>query len=141
MRFAALFIWLAFPASVYFAYLIYGLPHMIWTYSFHDNGDPHNPLAKREYIDCTFWGPYGLFTVAAEGGRCGWIQFFPPVSDQLIDPRYCALGGWITRSLSPNFMRNSIMAIVFRVPRIGPCCIFPLAISPSQCSRSSTPNR
>ncbi len=76
MRFTALFLWLALPVAAYVAYFIHGLPHMIWSYSFHDNGDPHNLLAKRDYIDCTFLGPYGRFTVPADAGRCGWIKFF-----------------------------------------------------------------
>lgn len=78
MRYTAMFLWLALPAAAYVTYVVLGLPHMIWSYSFHDNGDPYDPLAKRDYIDCTFWGPYGRFTVPADAGRCGWIAFFKP---------------------------------------------------------------
>lgn len=78
MRLIAMFFWLALPLAAYAAYVAYGLPHMIWSYDFHDNGDRYNPLAQRIYIDCTFWGPYGRFTIPADAGRCGWVEFFKP---------------------------------------------------------------
>lgn len=82
MRLIPLFFWLALPIVAYTAYYLYGLPHMIWSYRFFENGDPSNPMVKRHYTDCTFVGPYGVFTVTASGGRCGWVQFFKPRSDQ-----------------------------------------------------------
>lgn len=82
MRIAALFFWLALPIAGWLTYTVFGLPHAIWTYTFYNNGAPHNPLAKREYIDCTFWGPYGRFTVPADAGYCGWVKFFKPSSSQ-----------------------------------------------------------
>lgn len=76
MRLAALFLWVALPVTAYAAYSVYGLPHMIWNYTFRDNGSPYDPFAKRDYVSCTFWGPYGRFTVPAEAGHCGWVKFF-----------------------------------------------------------------
>lgn len=76
MKFAALFLWLIVPGAAYGGYVLYGLPHVIWSYSFEDNGDRYNPLAHRHYIDCTFIGPYGGFTVPAEAGRCAWVKLF-----------------------------------------------------------------
>lgn len=82
MKLAAMFFWIALPVAAYMIYDAYGLPHMIFSYRFHDNGDQYNPLAHREFIDCTFWGPYGRFTVPADAGKCGWIEFFQPASNQ-----------------------------------------------------------
>ena len=39
MRLATLFFWVALPIAAYVAYGLYGLPHVIFSYSFHDNGD------------------------------------------------------------------------------------------------------
>lgn len=82
MRFAAMFFWLIVPAAAFGAYALYGLPHLIFSYRFEDNGDPFNPLADRHYLDCTFVGPYGSFAVPAEAGRCGWVKFFKDSSGQ-----------------------------------------------------------
>ena len=78
MRLAALFLWIALPIAAYAVYGLYGLPHMIFSYRFYDNGDRFNPLAKRHYTQCTFVGPYGTFTVPASAGKCGWVEFFKP---------------------------------------------------------------
>jgi hypothetical protein len=82
MRLFAVFFWIALPIAGYAAYSLYGLPHMIWSYRFHDNGDPNDPLVKRYYTDCTFVGPYGGFTVPASAGKCGWVKFFKQASGQ-----------------------------------------------------------
>jgi hypothetical protein len=82
MRIAALFLWIAVPLAIYAGYSIYGLPHIAWTYTFRDNGRPYDPYAKRDYIDCTFWGPYGRFTVVADNGHCPWFKFFREGSGQ-----------------------------------------------------------
>lgn len=82
MRLATLFFWIALPISAYAAYNIFGLPHMIWSYRFFDNGGPANPAVRRYYTDCSFVGPYGVFTVPATRGRCGWVRFFKPRSGQ-----------------------------------------------------------
>lgn len=82
MRFAAMFVWIVLPVAGYIAYATWGAPHFAWSYRFEDNGDPYNPLAERHYLDCTFIGPYGGFTVPAESGRCSWIKFFKHSSRQ-----------------------------------------------------------
>lgn len=82
MRLATLFFWVALPIAGYVAYGLYGMPHVIFSYNFHDNGDQFNPLAKRTYTQCVFIGPYGGFKVPAENGRCGWVKFFKPDTDQ-----------------------------------------------------------
>lgn len=75
-------VWAVLPIAAYAIYATAGLPHVIWSYSSHDNGDPYNPLAQRTYVDCTFVGSYGRFTVPAQEGHCGWIRFFKPGPDQ-----------------------------------------------------------
>jgi hypothetical protein len=82
MRLFALFFWIALPIGGYAVYSLYGLPHVIFSYSFFDNGDPHNSLAKRFYSECSFVGPYGTFDVPASNGKCAWVRFFKPRSGQ-----------------------------------------------------------
>ena len=59
MRYAAMFLWVVAPIAAYTVFALHGLPHFIWSYSFHDNGDPYNPFATRYYTSCTYIGPYG----------------------------------------------------------------------------------
>ena len=77
MRYAAFFLWLAVPLGIWMAHAAWGTPHAIWEYSFEDNGDPHNPLAKRHYLTCTYLGWTGAVTVRAKDGWCPWVRFFP----------------------------------------------------------------
>ena len=76
IKYASLFLWVIGAAAIYAIYATQGLPHMIWSYQFHDNGDRYNPLADRYYTSCTFIGPYGVFTIPAKGGKCGWVNLF-----------------------------------------------------------------
>lgn len=76
------FIWIIVPFILLDIYHAYGLPHMIWRYSFLDNGDHYNPFADRHYTSCTFIGPYGEFTRNAHQGKCGWFAFFKEGADQ-----------------------------------------------------------
>lgn len=80
MRLVTLFIWIVLPIAAYATYAIHGLPHAIWSYRYQSPGGTRDPLAERYYLDCTFTGPYGAFTVPAENGRCGWFRFFKPAS-------------------------------------------------------------
>jgi hypothetical protein len=41
-----------------------------------DNGNAYDPFRARFYTSCTFWGPYGMHTVPASNGRCGYAAFF-----------------------------------------------------------------
>jgi len=70
------FIWIIIPAGLYLTYLILGLPHVIWSYSWLDQGQGHDPFAYRYYTRCTFVGSYGVFTTHPTNGKCPWFQFF-----------------------------------------------------------------
>lgn len=75
MKVLRYFVWTLFPLSALLIYLIFGLPHVIWSYSWRDDGQGYDPYAARHYYTCTFIGPYGEVTVDARNGRCGWILF------------------------------------------------------------------
>ena len=49
--------WMIIPVGVYFAYLIFGLPHFIWSYSWVDEGQGYDPWAQRYYTRCNFHRP------------------------------------------------------------------------------------
>ena len=70
------FVWIIVPLALYGIYASIGLPHVIWSYRFVDNGSPYDPALARYYTSCTFWGPYGLHNVAASNGHCGYVAFF-----------------------------------------------------------------
>ena len=76
LKYLSLFLWLFGAGALYTVYQTKGLPHFAFSYTFSDNGDQYNPFAERYYITCTFWGPYGMFTVDARNGRCAWVQMF-----------------------------------------------------------------
>lgn len=78
-KYLSLFAWLFGAAALYGIYATKGLPHMIWNYSFLDNGDQFNPFAQRYYTSCSFIGPYGVFNLKAENGKCGWVRMFKEV--------------------------------------------------------------
>ena len=65
---------LAPPGLTWLALSIWGTPHMVWTYRFHDNGAPYDPRVERHYIDCTYIGWDRTVTVPAQGGRCPWFR-------------------------------------------------------------------
>jgi len=70
------FTWIAFPLGLYLAYAQIGLPHLRWSYSWVDGGQGFDPLAARYYTRCTFWGPYGRFTLHhPPRGKCAWVIF------------------------------------------------------------------
>lgn len=76
LKYLSLLLWLVGAGALYGVYVTKGLPHVIWSYTFQDNGDRFNPYAKRHYLSCTFLGPFGAFRVPATNGRCGWVRFF-----------------------------------------------------------------
>lgn len=76
MKYAGLFLWVLVPFGLWLAVSIWGTPHLVTSYRFHDNGARWNPQVHRVYIDCTYWGALGTVTVLAEQGRCPWIRFF-----------------------------------------------------------------
>lgn len=57
-KYGSLFLWIAGAAALYGLYATKGLPHVIFSYTFLDNGDRFNPYAKRHYTSCSFAGPY-----------------------------------------------------------------------------------
>lgn len=73
---ASFFIWIIVPVVLFGAYQAFGLPHMIWSYTYRDDGQGYNPLAFRHYYSCTFIGPFGEFKQPARDGKCGWVRFF-----------------------------------------------------------------
>ena len=70
------FYWILAPMVLYGGFVAVGLPHAIWSYEFVDNGNAYDPFRARFYTSCTFWGPYGMHTVPASNGRCGYVSFF-----------------------------------------------------------------
>lgn len=76
MKYAALFIWVLVPLGLWAVAILFGTPHIVGSYSFYDNGDPHNPRAPRRYIACTYHGMVGKITVPARDERCPWVRFF-----------------------------------------------------------------
>ncbi|CTQ58148.1 hypothetical protein [Roseibium album] len=75
-RLLSLFLWIAVPVAGYGLYAGKGLPHIIFAYTFDDNGARYDLSVERYYRTCTFIGPNGTFTVNANSGKCGWIKFF-----------------------------------------------------------------
>ncbi|OXT01628.1 hypothetical protein B7H23_01260 [Notoacmeibacter marinus] len=71
----AYFIWVLLPIALYGAFLTFGLPHMIWSYSWRDEGQGYDPFAARHYTSCTYAGPYGVFKRPANAGKCPWLIF------------------------------------------------------------------
>ena len=69
---AGYFVWIIVPVAAILIYLMFGLPHFIWSYQWQDNGT-HDPLAARTYTRCTFIGPYGAFTTSPANGKCPWF--------------------------------------------------------------------
>lgn len=76
IRYLSLFLWAAVLAAGFDLYAVKGLPHAIVQYTFVDNGRPYDLSADRHYLTCTFYGPYGAFTVPAMNGKCAWVRFF-----------------------------------------------------------------
>ncbi len=70
------FIWLIVPVIFYGIYSVYGLPHMIWSRTWIDQGQGLNPFAYRHYIRCSYVGFYGGRTIPASNATCNWIIFY-----------------------------------------------------------------
>ena len=70
------FVWIIVPVALYAVYLVYGLPHVIWSYEWRDEGQGFEPFAPRHYTRCTYVGPYGAFSEHnPANGTCGWVWF------------------------------------------------------------------
>lgn len=70
------FVWIIIPTALWLTYQLAGVPHVIWSYSWIDQGQGMDPFAERTYTRCRFIGPYGQFELPAQHGRCGWVRFF-----------------------------------------------------------------
>lgn len=76
LRIASLFVWIVGAVGLLGVHAAHGIPHVIYNYSFLDNGDPHNPFAPRTYVTCEFVGPFGVFRRKAVNGECAWFRMF-----------------------------------------------------------------
>ena len=77
LPYAAMWLWVIVPVLVYVGYHMVGSPHMIWSYRFHDNGNPWDLSVARTYTSCTYVGWGGnLVTTGPREGKCGWVRFF-----------------------------------------------------------------
>lgn len=65
---------LAPPLGLWFAVERWGTPHIVYHYTFYDNGRPYDPFRPRTYITCTYWGAVGSITLYAQTGRCPWFR-------------------------------------------------------------------
>lgn len=72
---ASYFIWMIGPVAAWATYHAYGLPHVIWSYSFQGGEGGVTDFASRRYTRCTFVGPYGEFTTHPSDGACPWFAF------------------------------------------------------------------
>ncbi|KIC51050.1 hypothetical protein [Tateyamaria sp. ANG-S1] len=77
MRWAAMLLWIAVPFLAVAAHNTFGSPHLLFSYTFLDNGDAHNPTVARQYTSCTYYG-WGWHTVktADQVGRCPIVRLF-----------------------------------------------------------------
>jgi len=80
---AVYFIWLAAPMTFFAIYALYGLPHVIWSYDWRDDGQGFSKIHQRHYTRCTFLGPTGRVTIYPKDGHCGWVLFHKRVEDSL----------------------------------------------------------
>lgn len=70
------FVWLAVPVLLWIGYAAYGLPHVIWSYSWTaPNSASYGDFEARTYTRCSYLGPFGLFTEYPNDGTCGWVRF------------------------------------------------------------------
>lgn len=68
------FLWILGPLAAWGGYQAFGLPHVIWSYSF-TGAERAGDYAGRWYTRCTFVGPYGALTTYPSDGECGWLIF------------------------------------------------------------------
>lgn len=74
---AVYFVWIIVPLMILLAWQMAGLPHVIWSYDFLNEGQGFDPFAPRTYTRCTYIGPYGAFTdYSPRGGACAWFRFY-----------------------------------------------------------------
>lgn len=76
---AVYFIWLIVPVALFVVYALYGLPHVIWSYEWRDDGQGYSNIHLRHYTRCTFLGPQGRIKTYPIDGNCGWVLFYKRV--------------------------------------------------------------
>lgn len=74
MRVLAAFAWVLVPLGLWLAVMMWGTPHVVWSYRFLDNGDRYNPRAHRTYTSCTYLGVQGSVTIRPLDARCPWVR-------------------------------------------------------------------
>lgn len=74
MRSLRFLTWLVVPFGLWAGHNAYGAPHVIWSYSWIDQGQGMDPFAHRHYTRCTFIGPYGAVTTYPGNGKCSWVK-------------------------------------------------------------------
>jgi hypothetical protein len=79
MKLVSLFLWLLMPLGLWIAVSLYGAPHLVVSYRFHDNGSPYNLRIARHYISCTWVGLSGVITLPAQEGHCPWVRLIKRV--------------------------------------------------------------
>ena len=70
------FVWIGVPILLWIGYATYGLPHVIWSYSWTaPSSASYGDFEYRRYTRCSYLGPFGLFTELPTTGTCGWVRF------------------------------------------------------------------
>lgn len=69
-------LWTVPVAAIWLSFHAFGLPHVISSYTWRDNGHGMSLSVPRIYVRCRFVGPYGEFDVPATAGNCAWVRFF-----------------------------------------------------------------
>ncbi len=62
------FVWAAVLVGAWGFVQVRGLPHLRAHYVF--SAKSYDPLAEREYHECTYMGPYGSFRIVPRDGQC-----------------------------------------------------------------------
>ena len=70
------FVWIIVPLAVCGLYLLLGLPHIIWSRTWIDEGQGRDPFAHRHYTRCSYVGHYGSRSIAATNGKCRLVIFY-----------------------------------------------------------------
>jgi len=71
------FIWIIVPVLLYVGYQAWGLPHIAFNYTYHDDGRGYRPFAPdRWYVSCTYVGYFGPFKYEPRDGKCPWFKFY-----------------------------------------------------------------
>lgn len=69
-------VWIVVPLMLFGIYQLYGLPYVIWSYSWRETGpNSFMRFEHRNYTRCTFIGLKGVFTESAQNGACPWLRF------------------------------------------------------------------